>query len=186
MQQRTDKYNVKDINFMMIHEMGHMFDRGQKWSFEGEAMTDIKGAYILYANPTYVAAPSEKDAGTYYNHTNITDAYRSLGGASMDGNSYSIYCCAAIFVDIIQKEIKDWNKVKEMYQWYANNINDIDPIKWYKTENNLDDSTKVAESYARLEMYIAKLSEYGGVNVRSFIKDKDYESMSKKCKGEIK
>ena len=184
MAERSDKYNVRDINFMMLHEMGHMFDRNQKWSFEGEAMTDIKAPYILYANPGYVAAPSEFAPKEYFDSTNITTAYRKLGGTSMNGTKedYSIYYCAAVFVDIIQKEIKNWDKVKEMYHWYSANIKDIDPVKWYK-ETHETDGKSVPEHVARLDLYIAKLTEYGGVDVRSLIKDSDYQSMVKKCGG---
>lgn len=183
MGERTVKHKVQDCNFMMLHEMGHMFDRGQKWSFEGEAMTDIKAAYVLYANKNFVAAPSEFDSATYFDATNITDSYKRLGGSSMDGtkDGYNIYCCAAIFVDIIQNNIKDWDKVKEMYHWYSNNIDTINPVKWYKEAHNLDDKATVTEGAARLDMYIAKLTEYGGVDVRSLINPKDYQSMLAKC-----
>jgi|GEM_PF-3177368 len=184
MAERTTKHNVHDINFMMLHEMGHMFDRGRKWTFEGEAMTDIKAAYVLYKNPDCVAAPSEFESAKYFDYKTITEAYKHLGGSEMNGSNYSIYCCAAIFVDIIQNNIKDWDKVKAMYHWYQENNDKLDPVAWYKETNKLDDSTEVKENVARLDMYIAKLSEFGGVNVRKLIKDKDYQSMYKKCNGE--
>lgn len=185
MAERTDKHNVRDVNFMMLHEMGHMFDRNQKWSFEGEAMTDIKAPYILASHPEFVAAPSEFQSKEYFNAATITEAYKKLGGASMNGtkDGYSIYCCAAIFVDIIQKDIKDWSKVKEMYHWYSANQKDIDPIKWYREANGLDEKASVVEHVARLDMYIAKLTEYTGVDVRSLIKENDYKSMYLKCGG---
>jgi len=96
---------------------------------------------------------------------------------------YSIYCCAAIFVDIIQNNIKDWDKVKEMYHWYANNIKDIDPAKWYIENNNLPDETKISDQAARLYMFIGKLSEYGETNVMALIKEDDFKSMLAKCGG---
>ena len=183
MGERTVKHKVQDANFMMLHEMGHMFDRGRKWSFEGEAMTDIKAAYVLYTNSNWVAAPSEFDSATYFNAATITDSYKRLGGSSMDGtkDGYSIYCCAAIFVDIIQNNIKNWDKVKEMYHWYSANQDNIDPVKWYREAHNLDDKTAVTEGAARLDLYIAKLTEFGGVDVRSLITPKDYQSMLAKC-----
>ncbi len=183
MAKRTTEHNVHDCNFMMLHEMGHMFDRNQKWTFEGEAMTDIKAAYVLYANPDFVAAPSEFPPAQYFDASNITQAYKSLGGSDMNDGNYSIYCCAAIFVDIIQNNIKDWNKVKEMYHWYHENYDSIDPVAWYIEAHNLEDDAKVVQQVARLDMYIAKLSEFGGVDVRSLINVKDYQTMLEKCSG---
>ena len=186
MSERTTKHKVHDINFMMLHEMGHMYDRKHQWNFEGEAMTDIKAAYVLYKNPDCVAAPSEYEPREYFDYKTITKAYTGLGGTKMDGGSYSIYCCAALFVDYIQNQIKDWDKVKDMYHWYVDNHDSIDPVAWYKNKKGLGEKDQVALHVARLELYMDKLTEYGGVPAGLHIKGDNYTSIYKKCNGEFK
>ena len=152
---QRERLGVKDYNFLMLHELGHMFDWGRQWNFEGEAMTDIKIGYVLYDNPEAVAAPSEFGYNKYFNYETLDDCYNEICGVKKMTGSYNIYRVAAIFTEI--GELDHWQSLKQTYHWFEES--------GWKAENNTD----------KLNKYVEKFSEYSGKDVRSMIDDTEWE-----------
>lgn len=154
---QRDKMDVIDYNFLMLHEMGHMFDWGRQWDFEGEAMTDIKVSYALYDNPEAVAAPSEFGAKDYFNGSNINECYNKLSGNKKMNGTYDIFRTAAIFTEFGQMD--NWETMKKTYHWFEES--------GWKAQNNTE----------MLEKYVEKLSEFSGKDIRSMIDEKEWATM---------
>lgn len=68
----------RDVNFGILHEMGHMFDDGRAWKFETEMQTDLKLVYVLY-KCGFSAVPSGNSPKTVYTVDNILDCYFAGG-----------------------------------------------------------------------------------------------------------
>lgn len=154
---QRDQLGVTDYNFLMLHEMGHMFDWGRQWDFEGEAMTDIKVSYALYDNPEAVAAPSEFGAKDYFNGSNINECYNKLSGNKKMSGTYDIFRTAAIFTEFGQMD--NWETMKKTYHWFEES--------GWKAQNNTE----------MLEKYVEKLSEFSGKDIRSMIDEKEWATM---------
>jgi hypothetical protein len=152
---QRDRLGVSDWNFLMLHELGHMFDWGRQWNFEGEAMTDIKIGYVMYDNQTAVAAPSEFGYNKYFGFDNLDDCYNEICGVKKMTDSYNIYRTAAIFNTIGKQD--NWDAMKKTYHWFEES--------GWKAENRTQ----------MLEKYVEKLTEYMGKDVRSMIDDTEWE-----------
>ncbi len=160
---QRDKMGVIDYNFLMLHEMGHMFDWGRQWDFEGEAMTDIKVSYVLYDNPEAVAAPSEFGAKDYFNGSNINECYNKVSGNKKMNGTYDIFRTAAIFTEFGQMD--GWQAMTKTYHWFQES--------GWKAQNNTE----------MLEKYVEKLSEYAGKDIRSMIDEKEWNTMVTRTQG---
>ncbi|MBP3321245.1 MAG: hypothetical protein J6M12_02720 [Clostridia bacterium] len=160
---QRDTMGVTDYNFLLLHEMGHMFDWGRQWDFEGEAMTDIKVSYALYDNPEAVAAPSEFGAKEYFNGQNINECYNECAGNKPMNGTYNIFRTAAIFTEFGQMD--NWETMKKTYHWFEES--------GWKAQNNTE----------MLEKYVEKLSEFSGKDIRSMIADKEWETIVAKTQG---
>ena len=152
---QRERLGVKDYNFLMLHELGHMFDWGRQWNFEGEAMTDIKIGYVMYDNPEAVAAPSEFGYQRYFNYETLDDCYNEICGVKKMTTSYNIYRVAAIFTEI--GELDHWQSLKQTYHWFEES-------GWQGADNT-----------EKLNKYVEKFSEYSGKDVRSMIDDREWD-----------
>ncbi|MBQ9468795.1 MAG: dockerin type I repeat-containing protein [Clostridia bacterium] len=149
--QRGEETN--DWNFCILHEMGHMFDHGRGWNFETECMTDFKLAYCLYRGGA-CAVPSEFSASDVFTYANIEKCYKRLGGDFDDTYSYSFYGAACKMMRM-QKEI-GWAPVYRAFHWYAENA------ALPASEQTPIPGTR----YGKFQLFIDKISEYAGVDVR--------------------
>lgn len=160
---QRDRLGVRDYNFLMLHELGHMFDWGRQWNFEGEAMTDIKIGYVMYDNPEAVAAPSEFGYQRYFNYETLDDCYNEICGVKKMTSSYNIYRVAAIFTEI--GELDHWQSLKQTYHWFE------------------ESGWKAADNTEKLNKYVEKFSEYSGKDVRSMIDDTEWNVIVERTKG---
>ena len=166
MQDRTE-LGYRDISWMAMHEIGHLYDQNREWNFEGECMTDIKVCLALYKMQSegWVAAPAEygtKDVFGFYADKpkkikSAEDCCFGLGGKKMT-SSYSIYHLAGVFAQIIDK-IGD-EPFYKTYNWF---------------QNEMKPTEKPANRVERFDLYLAKLSEYSGQDVRGMILDREYK-----------
>lgn len=160
---QRDKLGVTDWNFLMLHEMGHMFDWGRQWDFEGEALTDIKVGYVLYDNPGAVAAPSEFGYKDYFDADTLADCYNSVCGNKKMNGTYDIFRTAAIFNEI--GKMDNWETMKKTFHWFE------------------ESGWKAKDNTEMLEKFVEKLSEFSGKDVRAMINDKEWETMIARTKG---
>ncbi|MBQ8398824.1 MAG: hypothetical protein IJX08_02525 [Clostridia bacterium] len=161
---REKKCNVRDYNFLMLHELGHMFDMGMQWKFEGEAMTDIKIGYVLYDNPEAVAAPSGYNYQNYFNSESLIECYNDCAGHKKMNGKYDIFRTAAIFNEF--GVMDNWESMKKTYHWFV------------------ESGFKAKDATEMLEKYVEKLSEYSGKDIRSMINDKEWETLVARTKGD--
>lgn len=141
-----------DINFMALHEIGHLFDYDRGWNFESEMTADLKAAYALYSIKDSVAAPSEFGEREYFDYKHIHEGYNKLGGGKMT-DKYSIYRLAELMTNI-SYEI-GWEPFKQTFAWFQT----LTPNKYPE---------KGSEKF---DTFLAKLSEYSGKDVESMISD---------------
>lgn len=148
---------ANDVNFGIMHEMGHMFDIGTDWYFETEAMTDFKLAYCLEKNGL-AAAPSEFSVTQYYSYDNIEEAYLSLGKDISKTGNYTFYGAAYRMI-LIQKEI-GWEPFKQTYHWFMEN----------RTKQGMEGYVSIpSKKYEKCELFYSKVSEFAQKDVVSMI-----------------
>lgn len=165
MQERWDK-GQHDISWMAMHEIGHLYDMNRDWNFEGECMTDIKVilALLVKEDEGWVAAPAEYPASQVFGYTknkekkvgSAAECCYGLGGSSMR-KSYSIYHLAGVFADISYKI--GYEPFAKTYNWF---------------QNEMKASEKPQNRVERFDLFLAKLSEYSGKDVKGMIKDVEY------------
>lgn len=166
MQDRTEN-GYRDISWMAMHEIGHLYDYNRDWNFEGECMTDIKVCLALYKmqDEGWVAAPAEYGANDVFGfHAEKSKKIKSaedccfgLGGKVMRG-SYSIYHLAGVFAQIMEAIGNE--PFYKTYNWFQNEMKPAE-----KPQNRVE----------RFDLFLAKLSEYSGQDVRGMIKDAEYK-----------
>ncbi len=147
---KRDELGVHDVNFMCLHEIGHLFDYDRGWNFESEMTADLKAAYALSAIEGSVAAPSEFEARDYFDYENIHTAYERLGGGRMT-REYSIYRLAELMTNI-SYEI-GWDPFKKTFAWFQS----LSPAEYPETGS------------AKFDTFLDKLSEYSGKDVPPMI-----------------
>lgn len=142
-----------DWNFCALHEMGHMFDFNQPWKFEAEVMTDLKVAYVLEKNGA-AAAPSEFPANECFYGADIIDAYDRLSDDFSE--NYNIFGLAKRLLVI--KENIGWEPFEETFHYIKEN-------ETYYTD---------ATNQKKFEEFVAKLSLYGSVDVKSYFSTEEW------------
>lgn len=109
-----DQLNINDWNFCLLHEMGHMFDFGRGWRFHGEFATNMKVAYVLYANLDVGAAAvtAGHNAATCYkgdeivNMWNVCPKMTAATGFNLD---------RVLYLFVSYAESIGWDNVKKAY-----------------------------------------------------------------------
>ncbi|MBE6542794.1 MAG: hypothetical protein E7675_00185 [Ruminococcaceae bacterium] len=148
---------ARDVNFGVMHEMGHMFDIGADWYFETESMTDFKLAYCLDKNGLS-ASPSEFTTSQYFTYSNIEEAYLSLGKDISKTNEYTFYGAAYRMI-LIQKEL-GWEPFRQTYHWFMEN----------RTKIGTDEHVAIpTKKYEKCELFYKKVSEFAGRDVVAMI-----------------
>ncbi len=154
--------DAADVNFCILHEMGHMFDIGSDWYFETESMTDFKLAYCLEKNGLS-AIPSEFSKKDIFTYDNIEDAYLSLGKDISKTNNYTYYGAAYRMI-LIQKEI-GWEPFRQTYHWFMEN----------RTKVGTEDYVKIPSTkYEKCILFYTKVSEFAGKDVISMIPENEW------------
>ena len=144
---------ANDWNFCIMHEMGHMFDRGRGWNFETECLTDFKLSYCLYRGGAS-AIPSELSVNDVFTYDNIEVCYRRMGGNFSKTYKYDFYGAAFKLV-MMQKKI-GWAPVYRAFHWYSENEALPDGQRTVIPSNN----------YGKFQLFIDKISEYAGIDVQ--------------------
>lgn len=146
-----------DVNFAIMHEMGHMFDIGTDWYFETESMTDFKLAYCLEKNGLS-AIPSEFLVTDVFTYENIEDAYLSLGKDISKTGNYTYYGAAYRMI-LIQKQI-GWEPFRQTYHWFMEN----------RTKKGTDEYVEIPRTaYEKCELFYTKVSEFADKDVIAMI-----------------
>ena len=155
----------EDWNFLLLHELGHLFQNNKVWDFEEEGLTDFQLAYIL-EKENVGAAPSEFDADTFFVGRDIINAFYSMRVDKMYLGAYKL---TSIAQDI------GWNKFKICYQninnTYGENGNNYSKIdKFYIY---MDEMAKIngeaLTNYFTMEdwaQYVRYLGGYQGNTVK--------------------
>lgn len=157
---------AQDVNFCILHEMGHMFDIGTDWYFETEMMTDFKLTYCLDVTG-FSAIPSEFSALDVFTYDNIEKCYLSLGKDVSQTKEYTYYGAAYRMV-LIQKEIGSWEPYKQTYRWFVEN----------RAKKDTGDASYVAiptTKWEKMELFFKKLSEFSGKDVVSMFPEGEFD-----------
>ncbi len=160
MQYRMEKLGKNDVNFMQLHEMGHMFDYDRGWTFESEMQADLKAAYLLCTTKDNYAAPAEYAEGTCFGSDIGTGGFKGLSGGKMPNginennkNGYSIYRNAEIFTEFCNEA--GWDALKQTFHWF-------------QSAEGTKACPSSSDSYTKLKTFVDKLSEYGKKDMWSF------------------
>ena len=160
-----------DVNFCVLHEMGHMFDWNRGWNFESEMLADLKATYVLYKYQNEekgcYAAPAEYAWNNIWNIDTIdTKGYKGLAGSGMSyfergeelSYTYSIYYSAMMYTSYIKhceatEGLEGYEARKKTFHWFQ--------------ENN-----KVQSDYTgdeQFNKFNELLSEYTGLDINEFM-----------------
>lgn len=158
----------RDVNFGILHEMGHMFDDGRAWKFETEMQTDLKLVYVLY-KCGFSAVPSGNSPKTVYTVDNILDCYFAGGNLLKKSTSsfnvktdYNIVNASGVFVRIAQDI--GWDAYKKAFKWYQDNLYSSEVPSW-------------TQYHLRFEHFVKKLSEFSGKDVKTLFEKNEYENL---------
>ncbi len=173
MQYRSEIMGRDDYNFMVLHEMGHMFDWNRGWTFESECQADLKAAYLVTHTENGYAAPAEYPQNKCF-HDDIGSAgFKGLSGGKMsynpntpDKSGYSIYRFAEILVEYFQSEEVGWDALYKTFHWYQS-----------KEAKNVPSGD---QTWARFELFLAKLSEFSdkpGVDIEASLYENNPREM---------
>ncbi len=151
--------NVVELDFGMLHEMGHMFDSGRGWNFESEAWTDLKLCYVLkrmgeiYPDVTFAATPAGYSAKKYFVYDTMEECLGQHDNEQEGGMTkvYAYFGCAKIFL-VIANDI-GW----EPY---------VKTFHWFQEENVLESSLERPERFYK---FVEKLSDFSGEDIRAKI-----------------
>ncbi len=160
----------RDVNFGVLHEMGHMFDDSRGWKFETEMQTDMKLVYVL-DKYGFCAVPSGAAPTTVYTGENILeDCYFAAGRTLRDmptdqftDDNYNIIEASGVFIRI-KNEIT-WEPFKKAFAWY---------------QANVGSSEVPSRNGDRFEFFVQKLDEYSEKDVRSLFEGNEYENLLKR------
>ena len=157
---RLKQHNVFEMDFGLLHEMGHMFDMGRGWNFESEAWTDYKMCYALkrlqetYPDVTFTATPTNTPAKEYYTYDTMEVILGCHDNEKEGGMTkyYAFFGCAKIFL-LFAKEF-GWEQAIATFHWFQ--------------ENNETDKT-LKDRISRFEKWVEIESEMSGINVKGWI-----------------
>lgn len=152
MEYRMTKLGKNDVNFMVLHEIGHMFDFDRGWNFESEMEADLKAAYLLHTVEGSYAAPAEYERGTCFSTDIGTKGYNGLSGGAMT-TKYSIYRNAEIFTALCANET-GWEALKKTFHWF-------------QSEEGKSQCSSSEDRYTKFKTFVDKLSEFGGTDLWS-------------------
>lgn len=188
---RWEKDGRNDYNFCTLHEMGHMFDWDRGWTFESEMQTDLKSSYVLWqhkddANGGAWGAPAEYgwkecfdintlDVGATrrengaFQGLSATMKYETDAQGNVTSFNYSIYRSAQMYVSYIKycektEGLNGFEGLKKAFHWYQDNN---------KTSRSFKDGAE------RLHTFNAKLEEFMGLNVESYMLANSTEKLGK-------
>lgn len=145
-----------DWNFCALHEMGHLFDTDKPWTFEGEAMTDIKVAYVLEVNGA-CANLGQFEAECFYRGADIDKAYVAMSGDLSRG--YDIFACAHRFLQI--KADIGWEPFRKAFHTLQKNSAGLTSLTRRE----------------RLETFTGLLYLHSGVNVKEYFSSSEWNSI---------
>ncbi len=150
MHYRFTKMDRNDVNFMVLHEIGHMYDYDRGWNFESEMEADLKAAYLLNTVEGTYAAPAEYSAKECFNGETIASGgFGGLSGGVMT-SKYSIYRNAQIYAEFCN-EI-GWENLKKTFHWF-------------QSDEGKKACSSSASKYEKFKTFTDKLCEYGGVDL---------------------
>lgn len=147
-----------DWNFCALHEMGHLFDTDRPWAFEGEAMTDIKVAYVLEVNGA-TANLAEYEVERCYRGADIINAYAAMSGDLSQG--YDIFACAHRFLQI--KEDIGWGPFKQAFHTLQKNSGKLTALTRKE----------------RLENFVGLLFLHSGIDVKEYFSPSEWRELIK-------
>ena len=177
---RARQLDIKDMNFAMLHEMGHMFDSNRAWCFESEAWTDLKLCYVVYKmtlthkdTDGLIFGCSSSDYGSY----KICHTYETLAeGLDIHGpkgamtTDYGFFGAARLFL-LMTYQFGDYNG----FGWEPF----IKTFHSYQDEGMTQDSfvrNGVFNNWASFTDFVARLSEYSGRDVKNeFLSEENWE-----------
>ena len=156
----------EDWSFMLLHELGHLFQNKMVWNFESEGLTDLQVAYILEKEKVG-AAPSEYDAETLFIGKNINNAFYEMRTNKFYWLAYKLTSIA--------HEI-GWDKFKTSYQNIdkkygitGNNYSQIDKFYIYMDEIAKVNDEPLTNYFTATEWidYVKYINGYKGNTVKS-------------------
>ena len=141
-----------------MHELSHVFDN-YKWNFDSETLAQLKLYYVIeqlnaevYRSDRYGNSSNGwYTKSNYYDllkHDRFMDSY----DASFVNGRYASEGFASILIDI-QKAI-DWNPFKKTFRYFSS-------------------LSKSMSSGEKLKLFLTKLKDYSGVDVLSYINNRD-------------
>jgi hypothetical protein len=109
-----DNEGINDWNFCLLHEMGHMFDDYRGWNFHGEFATNMKVAYVLYANLDVGAAAATAGYGykTCFKGNEIVNMWNTCPRMT---SSTGFNLDRVLYVFVSYAEEIGWDNVKKAY-----------------------------------------------------------------------
>jgi hypothetical protein len=132
-----------DSCFGILHELGHDFDIEDRWNFHAEFFANFKMYYAVVRLQAKVS-PAHP---VYYEGTQLKDYYQSKiipGELSWDGITYRF---------IVMTEQIGWEPFMKTFRFFL----------------DLPESSLPAARLGKYRLFLDKLSEYSGQDVRSWI-----------------
>ena len=163
MEYRMTKMGRNDVNFMVLHEIGHMYDFDRGWNFESEMEADLKAAYLLHTVEGSYAAPAEYERSRCFSTDIGTEGYKGLSGGKMT-SKYSIYRNAQIYTEFCT-EI-GWENLKKTFHWF-------------QSKDGVKACPSSASRYTKFKTFTDKLCEYSGVDLWSKFEAKELAVLEK-------
>ncbi len=151
-----------DLGFGFLHELSHDFEFEGKWNFDGEHWANFKLHYIVETHNVTVFVNNQ-----YYTGEELKqfwkDRYDSQMGLYLSQGGYFQFndCLTHTFVTI--KDSIGWDPFKKAFSSFR----------------ALDDSWISTSNQEKFEKYLALLTSFSGVDVKSLISDDDYAAYIK-------
>lgn len=151
-----------DLGFGFLHELSHDFEFEGKWNFDGEHWANFKLQYIVETQDATVFVNNR-----YYTGDELKqfwkDRYDSQMGLYLSQGVYFQFndCLTHTFVEI--KDSIGWEPFKKAFSSFR----------------ALDDSWISSSHQEKFEKYLALLTKFSGIDVKSLISDDDYAAYIK-------
>lgn len=152
-QEMTKINNKGDWSFGILHEIGHDFDLDYKWVWNAEFWANLKMYYVVNKRNAIVSPGYD---GTTYKGSELKNYYFNQGSPSNITWDYMTYRFISIFDSI------GWTAVKNTFKFY------------HSYSGSLVPTTNIG----KFNLYLDKLSEISGQNIRSMFTQAELDWMS--------
>lgn len=155
---RMRKRKCRDISFGVLHELSHLFDDG-RWLFDGEAMANLKIAYVLQELDFTVCLSDHSNHEIFTSKNYVEELYREHGRLD---NLKGLFCSslAAKLAEIASTI--GWDAYKKVFRNFPQISNE--------------------SSMKRFETFIQKLSDYSNQDVRNMFNTLEWFEITKNIK----